>query len=81
MLYGVVYKITCSETDKSYIGRTKRSLRKRWYDHCLLTSNCLLLKRAIEKYGKESFTITAIASSWNDENLGSGDTINGQVLS
>ncbi len=69
MRYGVVYRITNLETGKCYIGRTKNTLRDRWYDHCRRSSGCLYLKNAIEKYGKESFTITEIASSWDHENL------------
>jgi group I intron endonuclease len=69
MLYGVVYRITCTENSKCYIGRTKRSLHQRWYDHWRGRSFCPYLRRAINKYGKESFTIEAIASSWDDENL------------
>jgi hypothetical protein len=69
MFYGVVYRITCIEDGMCYIGRSKRALHKRWYEHCHELSNCLYLKHAIAKYGKESFTIEAIASSWDLENL------------
>ena len=69
MRYGVVYRITNLETNKCYIGMTKNVLRKRWYEHCRKKSNCLYLKRAIEKYGKESFSIKEIASSWDRESL------------
>ncbi len=67
--YGVIYRISCLENDKCYIGRTKNTLRDRWYYHCRPSSGCLSLKRAIKKYGKESFTIQEIASSWDLENL------------
>lgn len=69
MFYGVVYRITNLETNKCYIGRTKNSVRDRWYGHCHRSSNCSYLKHAIVKYGKESFSITAIASSWDSESL------------
>lgn len=69
MRYGVVYRITNLETGKCYIGRTKNPLRVRWQQHCYLRSRCLHLNNAIQKYGKESFSIHEIASSWNDENL------------
>ncbi len=32
-LYGIIYKITCSVTNKCYIGQTIKSLEKRWNDH------------------------------------------------
>lgn len=67
--YGVVYRITNLENDKCYIGRTKRPLHERWYAHCHRNSGCLRLRNAIQKYGKESFKIEAIASAWNAENL------------
>jgi group I intron endonuclease len=69
MKHGVVYRITNLENGKCYIGRTRRALHKRWYDHCLPSSGCLHLNRAIKKYGKESFSITEIASSWDHESL------------
>jgi group I intron endonuclease len=67
--YGVVYRITNLENGKCYIGRTKRALHKRWYDHCHQSSFCLYLKNAIQKYGKENFSIVEIASSWDVESL------------
>lgn len=69
MLYGVVYRITNLENEKCYIGRTKQQLHKRWHDHCSPSSNCVYLRNAIEKYGKESFSIEVVASSWDIESL------------
>lgn len=55
-----IYKITNKITDKSYIGQTTNSILNRWKGHLLPTSNCIALKRAIIKYGKENFTIEEI---------------------
>ena len=36
---------------KKYIGITSRPIEERWKGHQKKSSNCLLVKRAIEKYG------------------------------
>ena len=48
-----IYKIT-SPSGKNYIGQTKQAFNERWKGHCKKSSNCLLLKRAIQKYGREN---------------------------
>lgn len=60
--YGVVYCITNTVNGKKYIGQTTRSLKARWSLH-LTSESCSLLRRAIDKHGKENFTITAIEAS------------------
>lgn len=53
----LVYKVTNKINGKSYIGQTTGSLRKRWNEHCRSSSHCVVLSNAIQKYGKESFSI------------------------
>lgn len=44
----------------AYIGQTKKSLKKRWQAHCRSDSNCSFLRNAIQKYGKNNFTIEVV---------------------
>lgn len=56
----IIYKITNRINGKVYIGQTKRSLTTRWSQHCSVSSACTYLHRAIQKYGKENFTVEQI---------------------
>ena len=56
----IIYKITNRINVKVYIGQTKRTLERRWKEHCCPKGGCPLLKRAINKYGKENFTVEQI---------------------
>ena len=49
---GIIYKIT-SPSNKVYIGQTINTLKARIKHHKQNSSNCTLLKRAINKYGDE----------------------------
>ena len=49
---GIIYKIT-SPSNKVYIGQTINTLKSRIRHHKQNSSNCTLLKRAINKYGDE----------------------------
>ena len=40
-----------------YIGQTKKSLKVRFNAHCSKNSTCTYLKRAIQKYGRDKFSI------------------------
>jgi len=55
-----IYKITHVESGKAYIGQTTVSVRKRWLEHCRKASRCILLASAIQKYGRDSFTLEVI---------------------
>lgn len=48
---GIIYKIT-SPSGKMYIGQTTMSFKRRIEGHKKSSSNCTLLKRAINKYGE-----------------------------
>jgi ribosomal protein S24E len=47
---GCVYMLT-APSGKKYIGITSRPIEERWKGHQKKSSNCLLVKRAIDKYG------------------------------
>lgn len=55
---GIIYKITNTVNNKSYIGQTQLSLEKRYNEH-FRDSNRRDYKfsRAIRKYGKEAFSV------------------------
>jgi group I intron endonuclease len=52
---------------KSYVGQTTRRLSKRFSEHKQNDSNCILLKRAIDKHGWGSITI--ITNEMADDEL------------
>jgi group I intron endonuclease len=64
-----VYKITNEVNGKSYIGRTARSLKARFLEHCSASSQCLLLHRAIVKYGRDNFSIIALGEARDSDEL------------
>ena len=47
---GCVYLLT-APSGKQYVGITAQPIEKRWKDHQKKSSNCILVKRAIKKYG------------------------------
>jgi len=61
---GKVYKITHRRSGISYVGLTIQALMNRWWGHTAPSSlekeKCVLLARAIKKYGKEAFRIDII---------------------
>ena len=66
----IIYKITNKINGKVYIGQTVRSLKRRWFEHCLVNkTGCFSLHRAIVKYGKENFSIEQIDHAHSREEL------------
>ncbi len=66
----IIYKITNKINGKVYIGQTVQSLHKRWGQHCRTDqSYCRLLSHAIQKYGRENFTIEQIDHAHNRDEL------------
>ena len=66
----IVYKITNKINGKSYIGQTTRRLSKRWWEHQKGHTNSIL-KLAIVKYGKDSFSLETLAVATNIDLLNS----------
>lgn len=59
----IIYKITNRINGKVYIGQTTRTLNERWKEHCSDSRNRtkkMALHKAIQKYGKEHFTVEQI---------------------
>lgn len=69
LLSMVVYKITNKINGKSYVGQTRNSIEKRWASHCYRGSLCLALKNAIDKYGRDNFTLEVIYKACSLEEL------------
>lgn len=61
-----IYMIKNNVNDKVYVGQTTRKLNKRLREHSYKKSGCTKLKRAINKYGIDNFTIENIASCDNE---------------
>ena len=64
---GIIYCITNEINGKKYIGQTRRTLERRWKEHCW-RDNDQLITRAIKKYGKVNFNIKVLEKC-NKENL------------
>ena len=59
---GVIYKIHCLPENKSYVGQTRRSFKKRWSEHCYSVEYygweaSTLIDCEIYEYGKDAFEI------------------------
>ncbi len=54
-----IYKITNNINGKIYIGQTKRSPEKRLSEHCRKSAKTTL-SAAIQKYGKENFSMVLV---------------------
>lgn len=64
-----VYKIKNRVNGKEYIGQTVKNIYERFNEHCHGSSNCVLLKKAIRKYGKENFEIELVQQCETLEDL------------
>lgn len=65
-IYGFIYIIKNDLNNKVYIGKTTTTIEKRFIRHCKdgkNESNKLSIDYAINKYGKEHFTIKEIEKS------------------
>ena len=73
MIYGFIYKITTTESDKVYIGQTTKTVEKRFAEHLKsATENSkktLHLYLAMAKYGSETFSVEQIDVATNREEL------------
>ena len=65
---GIIYKITNKVNGKSYIGKTVKSINRRFYEHCHNAELGVqtVFYDAIRKYGKENFDISTIEEIDND---------------
>lgn len=58
----IIYLVTNKLNGKQYIGQTIQTIQARWSLHGKPTSKCPYLKNAIQKYGKDNFSISILAS-------------------
>lgn len=65
-----IYKITNQLNGNFYIGKTNRSLERRFYEHTLgYNKEKMPIAKAIEKYGKENFKIECLYEVKTEEEL------------
>ena len=62
---GIIYLITNKVNGKIYIGQTKNTLKRRWYEHCNKAKRnpTKHFEHAINKYGPNNFTVIQIDSA------------------
>jgi group I intron endonuclease len=69
----LVYRVTCTTTNRSYIGITKNGLHNRWSGHLSTArgGSPVAMARAIRKYGPDDFVLSvlAIASDFDEASL------------
>ena len=70
---GYIYKITNLINNKVYIGKTERTVNKRWKEHVKNAKTDkyqnIILYRAMRKYGIDNFKVEAIDEVSNFEDL------------
>ena len=63
---GIIYCITNEINGRKYIGQTRRSLERRWKEHCW-RDNCQVITQAINKHGKKNFKIEVLEKCDKDK--------------
>ena len=66
-IYGRVYLITNLINGKQYVGKTTRTIKIRFSNHCV--SKNQVISKAIKKYGKENFIVQELAVSYSKKEL------------
>lgn len=64
-----IYKITNKLNGKIYVGQTIRSVERRFYFHCKNKKSRSKLTNAIQKCGKENFSIEILEQCFSIEEL------------
>lgn len=68
--YGVLYLVRNLVNGKEYVGQTRRTLERRWRQHCSSASTgCRALSSAISKYGADSFEVVKLATAFSKHEL------------
>lgn len=67
--YGIVYRVLCIPSGKSYVGQTTRTLAQRWRAHKESQSPCVALRNAIKKYGAEAFEVSILDTATDQSDL------------
>lgn len=67
---GFVYLIHNNVNRKMYVGQTRRTIAERWGEHRKeMLRPCMVLHRAINKYGKEAFTVSPLVETDSQQEL------------
>lgn len=73
MIYGYIYKIATTKSNKVYIGQTTKTVEKRFAEHLKNSTekskNTLHLYLAMNLYGKETFFVEQIDVAENRSDL------------
>ena len=59
----LIYQIHCKITDKLYVGLTSKGLHQRWTMHNYMKKSNYAIHNAINKYGKDAFTLRILKSN------------------
>ena len=64
---GLIYKITCKPTQRSYIGKTRSTQQQRWYQHCsdAKRGSDKDLHQALREHGHDAFEVETL-QEWED---------------
>jgi len=64
---GLIYKVTCKPTQRSYIGKTRSTQQQRWYQHCsdAKRGSDIVFHQAIREHGREAFEVETL-QEWED---------------
>ena len=64
---GLIYKVTCKPTQRSYIGKTRSTQQQRWYQHCsdAQRGSDTAFHWAIREHGREAFEVETL-QEWED---------------
>ena len=64
---GLIYKITCKPTQRSYVGKTRSTQTQRWYQHCSDANrgSDIVFHQAIREHGREAFEVETL-QEWED---------------
>ncbi len=66
----IVYRLINKNNGKSYVGQTTTAMSTRWRVHCRKSKrDCPLISAAIQKHGKDNFTIQIVGLYSNIDQL------------
>lgn len=85
MAYGIIYLVTNTINDKTYVGQTTKTAEKRWKQHIQHTRSVgqhfSLLHEAIRKYGDDKFTCQTLMGCESQNELNHWERILTQTFS
>ena len=78
---GLIYKITCLPTGRSYIGKTRATQQQRWYQHCshAKRGSDIALHQAIREHGREAFKVETL-QEWEDVSNEALNAVEGRFI-